>query len=183
MVPCESCGVQNDLHDRFCAGCGKPRGGRLSLPQASRSLLQRGVVVVQGGLDWRWVILGTIVTLGICSITVVATIVLATPTAVRTFGDDDSGALTGFLVTVGCGFLLGFFLGGVMIGRLSKGRTIVEPAVSAVIATAALAAVLGAMDQGGAGVLCAAPILCVLAVAGAWLGEKWQGKSGRAPGR
>ena len=70
-----------------------------------------------------------------------------------------------------------FFLGGVAIGRLSKGRTILEPGLAACLAAAVLLLLTGALDRGVAAMLCAAPVLALLAMFGGWLGEKWQGSS------
>ena len=49
------------------------------------------------------------------------------------------------------------------------------PGLAACLAAGVLLLVTGALDKGMAAMLCAAPVLALLAMAGGWLGEKWQG--------
>lgn len=164
----------NELHERLCRACGAPVGGGISLPPASSSMVRAGLVIRHGGLQWRWVVLGTLVTLGICGIAAAATVAVAASATLRGVAEDE-GAAESLLVTAGCGFLLGFFLGGVLVGRMSKGRTIVEPGLSAVLAALVLLGLAGVLDRGLTPLLCATPVLALLSLVGAWLGEKWQG--------
>lgn len=146
----------------------------MSLPPASSSMVRAGLVIRHGGLQWRWVLLGTMVTLGICGIAAAATVAVAASATLRGAAEGDEAA-TSLLVTAGCGFLLGFFLGGVVVGRMSKGRTIIEPGLSAILAVLVLLGLGGALDRSMTPILCISPFLAIVSLFGGWLGEKWQG--------
>ena len=176
-VPCLSCGVPNPWHERFCRACGAPLGGGASIPGASASMVRAGMQVRRRTLKLRWVVGGAFVMLAVGMVVGGAILALAAPGVLRqgTVEREDPEAVAGRLVALGAGLLASFFIGGVVIGRLSKGRTIVEPGLAACLAAGVLLLVTGALDKGMAAMLCAAPVLALLAMAGGWLGEKWQG--------
>lgn len=87
--------------------------------------------------------------------------------------------LSTVLLTVVLG--VSFFLAGAIIGRLSKGKTIFEPAISSSIALALLFVFL-APKSGTSGLLAflfMGPIFFGLSCLGGWLGEVWQERAER----
>lgn len=69
--------------------------------------------------------------------------------------------------------LLAFFIGGVMVGKHSPGKTIKEPAIAAVLAVA----ILLILKQGftSATFIRGSALPFIFALAGGYAGEKWQG--------
>ena len=128
-------------------------------------------------LQLRWIVGGALVMLAVSTVVGGAILALAAPGVLRggSIEGEDPEAVAALLVALGAGLLASFFIGGVTIGRLSKGRTIVEPGLAACLAAVVLLALGGALDRGVAAILCAAPVLALLAMAGGWLGERWQG--------
>lgn len=120
-------------------------------------------------LEWRWVLVGTLIMLGLQTLA---------GTLLGLLGLDHETFLFLILVTTG-----GFLGGGVLIGWLSPGWTVWEAAFSAVLAAATTAVLaLGLLPMGG-GFLGSVPVglawgvLCSLA--GARLGERLQGRAER----
>jgi hypothetical protein len=73
-----------------------------------------------------------------------------------------------------------YFLMGVIVGRMSSGRTIREPAVSALIGllvVAALQYLAGMVNVFG--IVFGAPFCFGLAYLGGWVGERWQSRARR----
>jgi hypothetical protein len=125
---------------------------------------------------WRWVGLGVMVMLG-TSVIAVAGIAIA---AVVVLGQGSAGGslqqlgarAPGLAVGAGVGLLAAFALGGFAVARMSRGRTIAEPAVAAMAALA----ILGGAGSGltGDSIIVAAVLAlpCALAAAaGGWFGE------------
>lgn len=176
-IPCISCGVPNPWHERVCRACGSPLGGGASIPGASASMVRHGMQIRRRTLQLPWVVGGAFVMLAVGTLVGGAILAIAAPGVLSQGSVDreDPEAVAGLLVALGAGLLASFFIGGVAVGRLSKGRTILEPGLSACLAAGVLLLVTGALDNGLAAMLCAAPVLALLAMAGGWLGEKWQG--------
>lgn len=141
---CTGCGAANAAEAKFCRQCGK------FLDAAVTAAASRGI-------DWKWIGLGVLVMFGTN---------FAGGLAVGLAGLSGPGAFA----AVG---IAAFVAGGFLVGRFSAGKTILEPAVSAVIALA-----IGLLVQGTfslvtlliGGLL---PFGCGLL--GGWLGEKAQG--------
>lgn len=74
--------------------------------------------------------------------------------------------------------LLVYFGGGVLVGRMSKGRTVLEPAVAAVLALAIvfLLQLLAGMFN-IVGLVVGAPFCFGVAYAGGIVGERWQDRA------
>lgn len=77
-----------------------------------------------------------------------------------------------------------FFAGGLVVGRLSPGRTIQEPAVAAVLG---LLSIVGLQLLVGMinifGLFLGTPFAFAMAYLGGWAGEKWQTAAERAAER
>jgi len=69
-----------------------------------------------------------------------------------------------------------FFLAGIVIGRLSKGRTILEPAISAILALSLMTILIPRGVGTWAFVLLvfSAPLIFGVGCLGGWIGELWQ---------
>jgi hypothetical protein len=139
-------------------------------------MVKRGMKIRRRSLQLGWVIGGAFVMMAIGTVIGAAILALAAPRVLAegNVQAEDADAVAGLLVALGAGLLASFFIGGVLVGRLSRGRTIVEPGLAACVASSGLLLVTGALDHGFAAALCAAPVLALLAMAGGWLGERWQ---------
>ncbi|MFQ5800334.1 MAG: hypothetical protein ACE5HH_01270 [Candidatus Hydrothermarchaeales archaeon] len=69
--------------------------------------------------------------------------------------------------------LIAFFIGGVMVGKHSPGKTIKEPAIAAVIAVAIL--LLLEREFTAQAFIKGSVFPFVFALVGGYIGEKWQG--------
>lgn len=89
------------------------------------------------------------------------------------------GALAGAALMAGGGLLV-YFLGALLVGRMSSGATVKEPAVAAVLA---LVVVTGLQFTAGMinviGLLLGAPLCFAVAYLGGSLGERWQRQATR----
>ncbi|HEX59774.1 MAG TPA: hypothetical protein ENF26_06480 [Methanomicrobia archaeon] len=109
------------------------------------------------GIELRWVFLGTLIMI---------VVVIA-------FGALLGGVIGGFAS------VLGYLVGGMLIGRLSAGKTILEAGIAG-----ALTVLIGAfalLRAGGipASIVAMASLLgFLIALLGGWLGEKWQEAAG-----
>jgi hypothetical protein len=139
-------------------------------------MVRAGMSVRRRTLSIGWVIGGAFVMMAIGTLVGAAVLALAAPSVLRegNVEREDPEAVAALLIALGAGLLASFFIGGVLVGRLSKGRTIVEPGLAACLASSSLLLVTGALEGGFAAALCAAPVLALLAMAGGWLGERWQ---------
>lgn len=124
------------------------------------------------GLHWRWVLFGVaLMVLGHVGAYLLAgrrVIALVERDPVLAFG---IAAVVPLLI---------FFFSGLLVGRLSPGRTIQEPAVAAVLG---LLAVVGLQLFAGMinifGLLLGAPFSFAAAYFGGWVGEVWQSRAQR----
>ncbi len=95
--------------------------------------------------------------------------------------DDEPVVAFGTAVGVSLGI---FFVGGLLVGRLSPGRTIQEPAVAGVfglVMVVALQLLVGMINIFG--LLLGAPFSFAMSYLGGWVGEKWQTSSEHQAGR
>jgi cytochrome b subunit of formate dehydrogenase len=123
-------------------------------------------------LHWRWVFFGVLV--------MVAGHVLAYwllgETIVALVEEDP---VLAFAAAAGVPLFI-YFLGGLIVGRLSPGETIQEPAVAGVIG---LLLVSGLQLLAGMinlfGLLIGAPFSFAMAYLGGWIGELWQASADR----
>lgn len=102
-------------------------------------------------IDIKWVGIGTLVIIVLAYIGLII------------------GAITGSLAVSYLLIFLSYFVGGVIIGKKSPGRTIIEPGIASAIAS---------LFPGisGLGIL----ISFLMGVAGGYMGEKWQGAGSQA---
>lgn len=167
-IHCRPCGALLAPTDELCPVCGTPTH------------------VGAFRLDWVWIIYGTVI------ISTLQGLVLAIA-GMSFLGEELAAALTSQdeasfgAVSVKAALLTagGYLTGGVMIGRMSDGHTMIEPAIAAGVPAAVL---LGYVlvrlhaELAATGVFwyvalaaAGAVLVCFLvALAGGYLGERWQ---------
>lgn len=121
------------------------------------------------GLAWRWIAVGVFLMVGLH---IIAYLALGS----WVISLVDRAPMTAFLVA-GFASLFIYFIGGVVVGRYSWGRTIQEPAVAAVIGlffVFILQISVGMINIFG--LLIGAPLCFIMAYLGGYLGELWQQK-------
>lgn len=126
-------------------------------------------------LSWKWVGVGAILIFGLYQ---GWSWLLAVPLGGALMGS--MGIIGGAIVFTCIIGLLSYFLGGVIIGRLSPGITIPEPAVASVIAILADLTVTVATRgyfPGALGILLALTLGLGLGYLGGKVGEMWQDRS------
>lgn len=164
---CRACGHRNPREAKFCRVC-----GTATRPAAEHRL-------EEPGFDWRWMAGGTVI------ITLAALGFL--------YGINE--ALGGEVVTWTLSrrfFLLitivsfSFFVGGILVGRMSAGVTLKEPAAAGAVACLVVFFVAKNFVWAGAQgyriydvkvayLVLMLPVCVGLAYVGGWVGEKWQG--------
>ncbi len=158
-MTCSACDAQNAADAEFCRSC----GAKIARDEPGADVGAVPLPLQSEGLAWKWIFLGVLIIfgsgIGLGFVTgfvlALAGIVPPPPT---------------LLMVVG---VLAFGLGGFIVGKRSPGKTIIEPGISAFIATAITLLVQGnfslfTLVVGG---LLPFGAACV----GAWLGEKAQG--------
>ncbi len=165
---CPSCGKRNPLERRFCASCG-------TYLHSSRTRDPS-----QTSFDWRWMFLGIL----IISVAALAALLGMTwSVGQQMVGWSAGKRLMVLLVSVASAF----FVGGIVVGRMSAGVTLKEPAAAGAVACLIVfVSSKGAvrLAVGGTGrlfdlqitaIALMLPVCIGLAYVGGWVGEKWQG--------
>jgi RsiW-degrading membrane proteinase PrsW (M82 family) len=158
------------------------------LPRGRRTMARREAMARRSkGLSIGWIVGGTAIYVAV----VVAVLVVLGAVLVVHLGPGFVNVLwdnpMNLLVLLFYGLVLlallavCFFLAGMLIGRLSKGRTIIEPAISAVLALSLLTILIPRQVGTWAFVLLviSAPLIFGVGCLGGWLGELWQESSER----
>ncbi len=119
--------------------------------------------------DWKWVSLGVLFSVGGNVLAYLA---------LRPILDDlihrQERVIRAAALMAGLSIAI-YFLGGLLVGRMSRHRTVKEPAVAAVISVAILTGLqlyLGMVNI--VGLVLGAPVLFGVCYLGGILGEKWQ---------
>jgi len=180
LESCRKCGTPNPKTNQYCKSC----GAVLNVATAMVRAQPRTLMPFRERFRWRWVFLGALVMLGIGAFAVVgigiAGAVLLGAAATGSLTDIGSRA-PGFAAAAGGVFLLAFALGGFAVAKMSKGRTVAEPAVASLMVLALIGATSMALSPDA---LVAAAILALpgalAAAAGGWFGEV-SSKDGGAP--
>lgn len=168
MATCTSCNQPLGDDDRFCTLCGKaaatpPPGG--PPPLTSSGAAPAGTAP---GFRWKWALLTIPIAVG----TSLGLLVIAGFT-MSAIGWSDDTASDGAKLAVGGTWILGsMLLSGLVVGLLSPGRTVLEPAFGLAVAVVALN-VLGGDVEGAVG---SWVLPFGIGAAGAWLGEWLQGR-------
>jgi hypothetical protein len=121
----------------------------------------------------HWIVLGTLVTVGVVIVCVVGAVVAGRRAGVD-FSAVDEGQITGAvpLALVGAAVMCAFLVSGYLVARASGAESVLEPAFAAALAIVAALVLLGlAAPVAVVFALAFAPIAFGLACAGAWVGS------------
>lgn len=133
--------------------------------------------VQRGRVHWGWVLIGLAFMVGAH----VAVYMLIGSARIRAMVNEDP--VTAFIYAASTPLVI-FFSGGLIVGRLSPGRTIQEPAVAGLLGVVVL---FGLQLLAGMinifGLLIGTPFCFGMAYFGGWTGEAWQDWSERKRAR
>ena len=168
MKTCTSCFRALAPEDTFCAECGKTVG-----------------------LDWVWIVYGTTLITGLQSLLLGAASMLFLGNEIAaSVADPASASIFSIVAQFTSIAAVGYLLGGILVGRMSRAQTILEPALAASFPAASfLLYLLGNLRQelSATGLFLPAILLslvvvlfCFLvALLGGYLGEGWQRRAER----
>ena len=148
-------------------------GKRLSDSHPTASFESRtNLTALRETFDWWWVLIGVGV---IVAGNMVAYLILRR--LIDRLIADQNRVLAAAALMAGVALAV-YFGGGVLVGRMSKGHTVREPAVAAVLALAVLflLQLLAGMFN-VVGLVVGAPFCFGVAYAGGVIGEKWQDRA------
>ena len=168
-ITCPMCGFKNPADRERCQSCGA-RVEALSSSQSDDENYARRYQ--QEDFEWKWALIATALFSALQGL-----ILGVVPLAVSAF---DPQGLPGLMLSVPVAFI-----GGIVMGAISPGKTFVEPAVGAMLASVPTIAIISAITPAGAFeptllayVICATMGI-MMALFGAFLGEKIQMGGGR----
>jgi len=163
-ITCPMCGFKNPADRERCQSCGA-RVEALSSSQSDDETYARRYQ--QEDFEWKWALIATAMFSALQGL-----ILGVIPLAVSAF---DPQGLPGLMLSVPVAFV-----GGIVMGAISPGKTFVEPAVGAMLASVPTIAIISAITPAGAFeptllayVICATMGI-MMALFGAFLGEKIQ---------
>jgi hypothetical protein len=163
-ITCPMCGFKNPTDQERCRSCGAKVEVLTATYSAEEEHARR---YQQETFEWKWALLGA----GLFT-SLQGLILGVLPKIIGAF---DPQGLGGLMLSVPI-----FFAGGIGLGMLSPGKTFVEPAAGAMIATVPTLAIVSLRTPPGAFeptllayVVCAA-MGVMTALFGAFVGEKWQ---------
>ena len=169
-ITCPMCGFKNPADRERCQSCGA-RVEALSGSHGEDDSYARRYQ--QDDFEWKWALIATAL-----FSTLQGVVLGVAPLAVASF---DPQGLPGLMLSVPIAFV-----GGVLMGAISPGKTFVEPAVGAMLASVPMIAIISAITPDGAFqptllayVICATMGI-MMALFGAFLGEKIQMGGGGA---
>ncbi len=141
-----------------------------SIEDLERALLRRPERPVM----LRWIVFGALVTTGVLTSMIAASVLLGHRTGVDFAAVDDAAAFERSappLALLGTGTLGAFPIAGYLIARASAARSVLEPALGASVAIVGVVALLGlAAPVAVVFGLALAPVAFAAACAGAWVG-------------
>jgi len=127
------------------------------------------VIRVYESFDWKWVSIGF---LFVCAGNLLGYWLLRPLLEELLFRQQR--VLAGAALAGGTGLLV-YFLGGLLVGRMSPRRTLREPAVASLLSLVAVFVAQLYLGQVNLlGLILGAPFCFGVAYLGAWFGEKWQ---------
>ena len=169
-VTCPMCGFDNQAGAKRCVSCGAKIEAYGAGEYTEEEALARRFE--QESFEWRWAGIACGIFLGL---QVIALVVL--PLVIQTF---DPQGLAGLGISVGI-----WFLGGIVMGVVSPGKTFLEPAVGAAIASLPTIAYQRAITPEGfepsmLAYIVAGLLGIMFALFGAYIGERIQMSGRRA---
>lgn len=177
-VICHVCGFKNATDAERCVSC----GAKLEELSGSYALEEGAKKPIQTGFAFRWLVISAVLYL-----VVQAIVLIAAPMVISSYDPQSSGL--GALVI---SFVI-FFLGGILIGAISPGKTVWEVGAGALIAIGPTLFWLatstpdaperlgGGFQLSGYIYWFSAPVAETLALFGAFLGERLQDSRSKRP--
>ena len=167
-IICPMCGFKNPDSAERCRSCGA-KVEEVSTTYSAEEAYERRYQ--QEAFELRWALLAAGVYLGAQTV-----ILVGAPLVISSF---DPQGLPGLLISVGV-----WFLGGIIVGAISPGKTFVEPAIGALIAVIPTISYLALTTPEGFQPTLLAYIVTALlgvmfALFGAFIGEKFQMSTSR----
>lgn len=147
--------------------------GKLHLPEPPRlSLVTEALNPRDQPLLLRWVLLGAFVNVGLMFALLVGAVALGHRLGVDFSAADESDMTSAVpLALLGAALLASFPIAGFLVARASSASGVLEPALSAALALAAIVAILALVAPLGVlFALAVAPLAFGLACGGAWIG-------------
>jgi hypothetical protein len=169
-ITCPMCGFSNPESAERCRSCGA-KVEEVSTTYSGEDAYERRYQ--QDHFEWRWALMAAGVYLAAQMV-----ILVGLPFVISTF---DPQGLPGLLISVAV-----WFVGGIIVGAVSPGKTFIEPAIGALIAVIPTVSYLALTTPDGFQPTLLAYIVTALlgvmiALFGAFLGEKLQMSSARSP--
>ena len=169
-ITCPMCGFSNPESAERCRSCGA-KVEEVSTTYSGEEAYERRYQ--QDHFEWRWALLAAGVYLAAQMV-----ILVGLPFVISTF---DPQGLPGLLISVAV-----WFVGGIIVGAVSPGKTFIEPAIGALIAVIPTVSYLALTTPDGFQPTLLAYIVTALlgvmiALFGAFLGEKLQMSHARGP--
>jgi hypothetical protein len=159
---------EEDSKDAPPSGVGT-RTGRLSKITGRLSTITGAIPILVEKFDWKWMMIGVLFIVGGNVLAYLAIRSILQDLIIR-----QERVLTGAMMMGGVALAI-YFLGGLLVGRMSSGRTVKEPAVAAVLSVGLLFLLqLFAGMINIIGLVVGAPFCFAVAYLGGLLGEKWQ---------
>ena len=118
-IICSVCGAQNPANKSRCDACGAKIESLSSLDLSAEE--KQAKRYQQDGFSWLWVVVAFMI-----YITLQAIALAALPLVIDSY---DPQGLWGLLISAGI-----WFIGGIVVGAVSPGKTFIEPSVGAAIA-------------------------------------------------
>ena len=173
MEPCRKCGTKNPKSNQYCLSCGAVLSVSTSMVRAQPKTL----LPFTDRFRWRWVFLGTLAILGTTTLAlggVSVTAALVLGSKLKAGSLSAIGARVPGLAVAGAAVFLGAFaLGGWIVARMARGKTIAEPALSAILALGLLAGAGSALSPDALMLAAALTLPCVfMAALGGWFGGR-----------
>lgn len=176
---CRKCGSPNPDSNQYCNKCGCVLDVATSLvraqPRTFMPFVQR--------FRWRWVGLSVLVIMGTATLAAAGVGVAAAGMLSEGMATDSLGGIAakapGLTVIAVVAVLAAFFIGGLATSRMSRGRTVAEPALAALVVLGLLTGVGSSVSRDAplAGAILALPCAFTAALGG-WLGELGSRKEG-----
>lgn len=172
-ITCPMCGFKNPAELERCRSCGAKVEALTANYTPEEEHARR---YQQEDFEWKWALIGFAVFSGLQSLTLGVL-----PAVIASY---DPQGVSGLMLSVPV-----FFVGGIVLGLISPGKTFVEPAVGAMLASVPTLGLVSMRTPDGAfEPTLLAYIVCALlgvmtALFGAFLGEKTQmtSRSGAKP--
>jgi hypothetical protein len=138
--PCRKCQTPNPATNQYCRKCG-------AVLQVSTTMVEaqpKTILPFVKRFRWKWVALGVPVILGAATIALVGFAAIAAVVLGASAGTGSLSSLgsraPGLAIGGGVALLVAFALGGLVVGKMARERSIAEPALAALIVLGVLAA-------------------------------------------